>query len=175
MKLLLEKIDTIKNQLKAVKLMQFGEVRIDKSYTLEAMQIARDDDDYDQNWEVFLTGFKKLDKRIELMQTYKSQVNNCKKTKHKKPDLLYDTTEDSKEWFTTKHYYGGIKIQKIVREFIEYMKLLKQEKQTSKNFGESFKGNSGTNKPSSMKANSNQGKKNQVVNFAINDEVVKDE
>ena len=41
-------------------LMEFGEVRIDKSYTLEAMQIARDDDDYDQNWEVFLTGFKKL-------------------------------------------------------------------------------------------------------------------
>ena len=89
-----EKIDTIKNQLKAVKLMQFGDVRIDKSYTLEAMQIARDDDDYDQNWEVFLTGFKKLDKRIELMQTYKSQVNNCKKTKHRKPDLLYETTED---------------------------------------------------------------------------------
>ena len=54
------------------------------------------------------------------------------------------------------------------------MRLLKQEKQTSKNFGESFKGN-GTNKPSSMKASSNQGKKNQVVNFAINDEVVKDE
>ena len=74
--------------------MQFGDVRIDKSYTLEAMQIARDEDDYDQNWEVFLTGFKKLDKRIELMQTYKSQVNSCKKTKHRKPDLLYDTTED---------------------------------------------------------------------------------
>ena len=109
------------------------------------------------------------------MQTYKSQVSSCKKTKSKEPDLLYGEAKDSKEWFTTKHYYGGIKIQKIVREFIEYMKLLKQEKQTSKNFGESFKGNSGTNKPSSMKANSNQGKKNQVVNFAINDEVVKDE
>ena len=56
------------------------------------------------------------------MQTYKSQVNSCKKLKHKEPDLLYGEGKDSKEWFTTKHYYGGIKIQRIAREFVEYMK-----------------------------------------------------
>ena len=106
------------------------------------------------------------------MQTYKSQVSSCKKIKSKEPDLLYGEHKDSKEWFTTKHYYGAIKIQKICKEFIEYMRQVKQEKQTSKNFGETYKGNSTANKPSSMKASSNQGKKNQVVNFAINDEIV---
>ena len=99
------------------------------------------------------------------MQDLKKNVKACKKNIHF-PDALFGTKEEDGEFYTTKHYYGGIKIQKITREFLAYLK----SEGAQRTFGESQNANAGTaGKPSSIKASSNQGKKNQVVNFAIND------
>ena len=87
------------------------------------MELARSStDDYDENWDQFITGFGKLDKRIDLMQQLKKQVKNCKHTKGKKIDHVFNTEEQAAEFYTTKHYYGASKIQKITREFIAYMR-----------------------------------------------------
>ena len=96
------------------------------------MDIANTDDDYNQSWEKFLTGFTKLDRRIELMQELKKNVKACKKNIHL-PDVVFNTKEDQGEFYTTKHYYGGIKIQKITREFLAYLK----SEGAQRTFGES--------------------------------------
>ena len=103
-------------------MLQFDGPRVDRSYTLDAMEVARTSDDYEENWEKFLTGFGKLDKRIDLMQQLKKQSKNCKNTKGRKIDHVFNSDEKAEEFYTTKHYYGGMKIQKITREFIAYMK-----------------------------------------------------
>ena len=88
---------------------------------MQAMELANTDDDYNQSWEKFLTGFTKLDRRIELMQELKKNVKACKKN-IQQPDFVYGTKEEDGEFYTTKHYYGGIKIQKITREYLAYLK-----------------------------------------------------
>ena len=115
------------------------------------MDMAHTDEDYNQSWEKFLTGFTKLDRRIELMQELKKNVKACKKNIHQ-PDCVFNTKEEQGEFYTTKHYYGGIKIQKITREFLAYLK----SEGAQRTFGESQNQNVGSQgKPSSIKASSN--------------------
>ena len=115
------------------------------------MDMAHTDEDYNQSWEKFLTGFTKLDRRIELMQELKKNVKACKKNIHQ-PDCVFNTKEEQGEFYTTKHYYGGIKIQKITREFLAYLK----SEGAQRTFGESQNQNAGVQgKPSSIKASSN--------------------
>ena len=91
-----------------------------------AIKAAGISKDYDLDFEDFITGFGRMDKRIELMNELKRQVKAVKiKPSNEIGTLDVRGDKANNEFYTTKHYFNGRRIQKVIREFLEYNRSLR--------------------------------------------------
>jgi hypothetical protein len=90
----------------------------------DAMKFTKkEDQDYEEDYADFLSGFGRMDKRIDKMNELKRRVKVLTiKTSEK---LTVD--QEFGEFYTTKHYYYGLHIKKVLREYVAYQREQDQE------------------------------------------------
>ena len=94
------------------------------------MGVVDSSEDFNCDYSVFITGFGRLDKKIDKMNELKMQVKQMKKV-DKKIDQRGNPEEG--EFYTTKHYYYGLHVKKVWLEYITYIKEIKAQNASQEN------------------------------------------
>ena len=77
----------------------------------DAIKAITEEGDFNQDFEDFITGFGKMDKRIADMNELKKRVRKLKIDPNFKMDYIGDPKNC--EYYTTKHYYYGLYVKEV--------------------------------------------------------------